>query len=250
MRARPNLLRIRLRSSHVLVVAGALSACSANESNEADPILGAPSSDGAVPSDGGVATDSSPPDDSAVADASGAADATDEDAGSSKKRVFVSSTTYTGDLKSAGAGTSGLDGADKLCNSLATKAGLGGTWKAWLSISGTKAASRLADVGGWHLVGTEGTAGKLVFVNLGATASSAAVAINRTESGGSVVGMVYPVWTGTRANGNVGDTCTNWSSAVAANMGTRGASNATLDWTEHAAPGSCDEKKAIYCFEQ
>jgi cysteine-rich repeat protein len=42
------------------------------------------------------------------------------------KRVFVTSKWWNGDLKSAGAASSGLEGADRLCNSAAEAASLGG----------------------------------------------------------------------------------------------------------------------------
>src|SRR5262249_60557677 len=54
----------------------------------------------------------------------------------SGKLVFVSSTTYTGNL-------GGLSGADAKCQSLATSAGHAGTFKAWLSDDVTDAKSRL-----------------------------------------------------------------------------------------------------------
>lgn len=65
------------------------------------------------------------------------------------KRVFVTSQTYNGDLKTAGSakglGTAsdGLDGADKICQSHANAASLGGTWKAWLSRYQVSSASRI-----------------------------------------------------------------------------------------------------------
>src|SRR5262249_23852873 len=52
------------------------------------------------------------------------------------KLVFVSSTTYTGNL-------GGLSGADAKCQSLATSAGHTGTFKAWLSDDLVDAKSRL-----------------------------------------------------------------------------------------------------------
>jgi hypothetical protein len=54
------------------------------------------------------------------------------------KRVFVTSTGYPGNL-------GGLAGADAKCQERATAAGLGGTFKAWLSAAGTgnSAAERL-----------------------------------------------------------------------------------------------------------
>ncbi len=240
---------VRTIPQAVLFAAG-LVACSSGGDEQGAPLSSDASSRAAsTPTEGGVVEDATTSNASA-SDSGVATDASSADSGATKKRVFVSSKTYTGDLKGAGAGVSGAEGADKLCNALATAAALGGTWKAWISVTGTKAASRLSEVGGWHLVGAGGAAGGVVFADLGATTLAAARAINRTESGGDVVGMVYPVWTGTLENGTVGETCADWTSAAAAKSGTRGASNGTIGWTEHAAPGSCDEKKAIYCFEQ
>src|SRR5262245_2730644 len=92
--------------------------------------------------------------------ADGAVDATADapvlvDAGPcfpSGKRIFVTSTPYTGDLKTNGAGMTGLHGADNLCGLAATAAGLGGTWTAWLSSSTVDAIDRINDVGPWYLV--------------------------------------------------------------------------------------------------
>src|SRR5207302_1862130 len=46
------------------------------------------------------------------------------------RRAFVSSLTFNGDLKTSGAGATGVAGADALCNQIATARSLGGTWKA------------------------------------------------------------------------------------------------------------------------
>jgi len=54
--------------------------------------------------------------------------------------VFVTSTVQTGNLKTVGAGATGLEGANNICNARATAAGLPGTYTAWLSITGGVAA--------------------------------------------------------------------------------------------------------------
>src|SRR5690606_40551827 len=56
--------------------------------------------------------------------------------------VFITSNFYDGDLKTAGAGTTGLDGADKLCQLHADAASLAGTYRAWLSASTVDAIDR------------------------------------------------------------------------------------------------------------
>src|SRR5437870_4261918 len=50
-------------------------------------------------------------------------------------RAFVTKASFTGDLKAQGAGASGLEGGDKLCQTAASAASLPGTFKAWLSDS-------------------------------------------------------------------------------------------------------------------
>jgi hypothetical protein len=56
--------------------------------------------------------------------------------------VFVSSTTHDGNL-------GGLSGADAMCKQAASKAGLPGTYVAWLATSTTNALSRLGSARGW-----------------------------------------------------------------------------------------------------
>jgi hypothetical protein len=53
------------------------------------------------------------------------------------KIIFISSVQYTGNL-------GGLAGADATCHSLATAAGLAGTYMAWLSTDTVTASSRLS----------------------------------------------------------------------------------------------------------
>ena len=52
------------------------------------------------------------------------------------QKVFVTSTTYTGNL-------GGLSGADSKCQARATAANLSGVWKAWLSTGDLAASSRI-----------------------------------------------------------------------------------------------------------
>src|ERR1051326_3970478 len=54
-------------------------------------------------------------------------------------RVFVSSTTYDGNL-------GGFDGAAAKCQAVATAAGLGGTWAAWISASGHSGKTQSFDL--------------------------------------------------------------------------------------------------------
>lgn len=181
------------------------------------------------------------------------------------RRVFVTSQVYTGNL-------GGLAGADAKCQTLADAAGLGGTYKAWLSASTISAAERLTHVGApyvladgvtvvakdWeHLVNTYGGGPPL------------AHAIDRTETMGpaptqeNFCGGVTPiplVTTGTQWDGSLYAigcmsgkcyTCDDWTTTAGA--GLWGMASVTDNgWTHicEGVPGSCAHQAALYCFEQ
>lgn len=149
--------------------------------------------------------------------------------------------TFTGDLKTAGGGTDGLNGADKLCNSKATAAGLGGTWVAWLSDSTHDAIDRISDVGPWYRLDDI-----KVFNSKAAIPSGPAVPIDVNEKG--LITNFFP-WTGTKANGTKSTTfCTDWTVNTGnGECGSSGQSDAT--WTEANAL-SCGIGYNLYCFEQ
>ena len=65
------------------------------------------------------------------------------------KRIFVTRTAFTGDLKTLGHAPDGPSGADALCDLAAQSMTLGGTWKAWVSTSTELATDRIAEVGPW-----------------------------------------------------------------------------------------------------
>ena len=66
-------------------------------------------------------------------------------AASSKKRLFVTKSSFTGNL-------GGIAGADSKCTAAATAASLTGTWKAWISDGTTSAKDRISDVGPWYAI--------------------------------------------------------------------------------------------------
>jgi hypothetical protein len=180
------------------------------------------------------------------------------DAPLSKKHVFVTSKAFNGDLKTAGNGADGLQGADKLCASAATAAGLSGTWKAYVSgtVNGatSNAPDRIADVGPWYLL--DGTLAVATKAQLSAAISHA---IGVDELGSTGPGAV---WTGTRL-GTYTQACENpggdsWASA---DQGAQGTGGSALDATEWSAGTSTlgapnalamcsDGSLHLYCFEQ
>lgn len=158
----------------------------------------------------------------------------------SRKRVFISSATYNGNL-------GGLSGADAKCQALADAVPLGGTYKAWLSDGTTSAASRITQSSsGYRLV--NGT--KIADDWADLTDGTIDAVLNVTQTG-ATVGMVY-VWTNTSTAGGIQDTnhCTNWTSS---SMGLSGNLGSTVwydyTWT-NVGPNSCNTSNRLFCFEQ
>jgi hypothetical protein len=183
--------------------------------------------------------------------------------GSAFKLVFVSSQLYDGNL-------GGLVGADAKCQSLASAAGLVGTFKAWLSDTNTSAASRLTQHSGpyqrvdgvvvadsWSDL-TDGALKAPIRKdekgNEGPTAGNSLLALQSLNTG---------VWTFTKVDGERFTTaadpffkppCNDWTSTMGSWTAQGGDFTVTDGfWTQHgnvAVPDWCAEKAALYCFEQ
>lgn len=205
--------------------------------------------DGSVTPDGeaAVGPDGTAQNDGAIVDgkdgavrpgADGASDASDAspppprpDGG---RFVFVTSTQATGDLK-------GVAGADMTCGAIATDAGLGGVWMAWVSTSASGASTRLTSAGPWYLVtGTLVATSKSELSNV----SMLQHPIDRDELGGMRTSS--PVWTG----GTFGFvTCTDWTSLAPGAVGTVGNTQfANISWQEMTTV-ACSTTHRLYCFE-
>lgn len=171
--------------------------------------------------------------------------------------VFVTSTTHTGNL-------GGLAGADAICQARADAAGLGGTFRAWLSDSTTAARDRLTRAGVPY-VRVDGVQVAANFADL--TDGALMQPILLTEGG--AVDPQGAVWTGTTPAGELSvATCLDWRSGGGADGGVIGESfERSREWTERCnpAPGfppfpagpcgganrsGCANRGGIYCFEQ
>lgn len=159
------------------------------------------------------------------------------------KRVFVTSGTVQGDF-------GGVEKAHEKCKEAATKANLGGEWVAWVSSEGKKAKDALTSEGPYVLL--DGT----LVASTKETLTSGAVAalINVTESGAKVggTGDLTGVWTGTRSDGEVGETCSNWTTTNPFISGTVGdPKKKDKNWTDTPAVGGwdCILSGRLYCFE-
>jgi hypothetical protein len=154
-----------------------------------------------------------------------------------KKRVFVTSSRFNGNL-------GGILGGDAKCETEAQAAQLGGRWKAWISTPAENALQRMADVGPWVLVDGR----TQVFVSRAAMIDAPENAIRSGASGDPVNTRV---WTGTIQDGTAsGHTCQSWTSGFPADFAEQGASSAQdVGWTSTSTE-TCAGSAALYCFEQ
>lgn len=162
-----------------------------------------------------------------------------------KKRVFVTSGLYR-----VVTDFIGLSGADAACQAAATGAGLGGTWKAWLSTSASPANSRISDVSPWYKIDRT----TLMFAGYPSGLTFNLSAFNTDQNGATVSNN--NVWTQSFADGGVavpiGYDCAGWTSATPGFYGNVGAANQIGNgWTVWGNLG-CDSSVGahFYCFEQ
>lgn len=167
------------------------------------------------------------------------------------KRVFVTSTTYNGNL-------GGLDGANSLCQTRADAASLGGSWRAWLSIAdvaGLQADYRLNHNNGpYQLINGTTIANNWDDLIDGTLMSP----INITELNSPVTGAGSLVWTNTNSLGRTNSPsghCNYWSSTTDTINGTTlfggtgSSSQSSSSWT-FSGSLRCTFQAALYCFEQ
>jgi hypothetical protein len=145
-------------------------------------------------------------------------------------RVFVTSTTYAGDA---------LGFPDTVCGSAA--AGLGGTWRAWISHPLRQAANVVTGNGPWRtLQGTLIAQDKAQLLS-----GKLAGTINVDEKGNPRDAFV---WTGTSASGSGLSHCAQWSETSGV-QGTYGQSAVSAEGWTNAGTVTCTNDFAIYCFE-
>ena len=183
------------------------------------------------------------------------------DADLSPRKVFVTSTTYAGNLN-------GLAGADVICQARAQAATLPGMYKAWLADANLSPATRMTHgLGPYQLV--SGTVIATSWADL--TDGTLAAPVNRTELGGLLGGTGCSgtgcnfvceggeFWSNVNADGTrntaTGD-CTTWT--VTAGTGIAGTGTAgnvgktALQWTQGTCSsiGCGNATLPIMCVQQ
>ena len=160
------------------------------------------------------------------------------------KRVFVTNATYNGKL-------GGVSQMNPKCQTAANNAGLGGTWKTWLS-SSTFSPANQSDGDSWTqhsgpYLRIDGVKVADNWTDL--IDGSLDNPINVTE-GGVPKSSGY-VWTNTTTSGGIYSTsshCSNWNSK--SGQARRGdLSSTSSTWTVHSNQ-NCSSTARLYCFEQ
>lgn len=180
-----------------------------------------------------------------------------DEAGATRKLVFVTSAWYTADL-------GGLAGADAKCQTAAVAASLPGTYKAWLGDSTTDAVSRLTHAAvPYELV--DGIIVANDWAELLTPADAMLVhAIDETERGRPpprqpLSDPCYPTaWTGAYINSskNGYGECSDWTSAQDVLDGGPGGGSlgnplgTNLKWRFACYTYQCSMVAPLYCFEQ
>ena len=159
----------------------------------------------------------------------------------SPRVIFTTSDTYNGDL-------GGLAGADATCQTLASNAGLPGTFQAWLADSTQSPSTRESQVGTpyWRVDET-------VIANDWAdlTDGSIASSISLDENGVSVVGSA--AWSNVAAIGAGpvgGSHCVDWTIGLNTNPGRVGSPTSTVGTWSDGAGTLCHAPQHLYCVEQ
>jgi hypothetical protein len=178
--------------------------------------------------------------------------------GPQTKFVFVTSTLYNGNLKTAGGGIDGIDGANRICQQRANAACsanpssplCGRTFRAWVSTQSIPAYSNIECANNKIYTLLNGT----VIANGCSSLIDGNIdnPIRVTEFGGTIWGFDQ-VWTGTTHFGNPA----NWRCGDWQNTGTYGNWGRidrtdygwTYLWSGGAGDDSCSYYKHLYCFE-
>lgn len=185
-----------------------------------------------------------PDDEPALANDAGFAmapgDATTGEATPQPNLVFVTSGVVTPSA------LGGLAGADATCAAAASAAGLGGTYRAWLSTSTVDAKDRLASARGW--VRVDGRPVVDTVADLVSGKMYYPIRISETGQDIDALGLDYVI-TATRETGVYdpnGSACGDWTSATGSAVGGR-ARGATRNFT-YGFSSTCTGSYRLYCF--
>lgn len=164
-----------------------------------------------------------------------------------KLHIFVTSATYNGDLKTAGNGTTGFDGANNICNTRASAGSatspLNANWKALLyNNNATVSGTTYYDTSASETEIATATGGDLVGKN------AISSAIKYDENGTEITSSPMSVWTNGNANTN---DCSGWTvNSGGTNYGGYGNLNSTTSTWFYSQRQGCNVSARLYCVQQ
>ena len=169
--------------------------------------------------------------------------------GSAAKVIFITNAAYNGDLKTAGNGVDGFDGADKICQATANAGSvtnpLGATWKAMLEDNNATKTCQFYKNANLQLMG-KATGGNFVGA---AQLPNINAKINWDENG-SQISLSYPDNGGFSGAGGQHN-CNNWTNPTGAYQGRFGSSNdISPQWWSTGNFGCNYQLNHIWCVQQ
>lgn len=162
------------------------------------------------------------------------------------KMVFVTPVPVAGNIN----GTTGLSGADSFCQVYAGAHGHPGTYRAWLSTTGTGGQGAAARMTQHNLPYIRYTREKIADNFADLIDGSLDLAVLYTSDGVQL--PAGAAWTGTLANGTAGasNNCNNWTSNGAAVNGLTGSVNSTSGTWTNNLDQACSSMLRLICVEQ
>lgn len=160
------------------------------------------------------------------------------------KKIFTTKATYDGNL-------GGITGADSICQTTASQAGLNGVYKVWLGDDTHNPLNYMPHNEGKYTL-VDGTVIANDWQDL--TDNSILASVNKDERGNLIADASNLAWTGTPI---IGDTrpdknCNNWTSRdqYQGIQGRVGMISAKNNIWFHGSAYACGYKEHLYCFEQ
>lgn len=163
------------------------------------------------------------------------------ESGVSERVVFVTSTAQTADF-------GGIDGADALCASEATAAGLEGEFRAWLSTRESSVADRFVQSTVPYVL-VDGTRIADDWADLIDPTDGYLQAFLNLDANGIV--RRGDVWTGTLPSGlaDDGDDCDGFTTGLSSSALCGSTQSINFPWTANTTP-VCETRLRLFCFEQ
>lgn len=155
------------------------------------------------------------------------------------KTFFVTSELFSGNLN-------GTAGADLQCQLAATKAGLSGTYRAWLARMGERIYDRISIT-----YPLRRPTGLTIFATESSLVAGIASAELNYDEFGNPVPTPY-VWTNTDSSGyGMAHDCGGWMTDLSSHSGTYGRADVSTHpgWTSSGTT-TCNQKLRLYCIEQ